>query len=67
MWRIEPLVDEGVALIPECQHVYKILNTPLCHYCGLPTHEVDWMRQNKLMKQWKIDHPDAQYEGWMSI
>lgn len=53
--------------MPECQHVYKSLGTSLCHYCGLPTHEVDWVHQNRLKEQWHRDNPNAQYEGWMSI
>jgi len=56
-----------LVLVVDCQHVYKILGTLLCHYCGLPTHEVDWAHQNRLKEQWHIDNPNAQYEGWMSI
>ena len=56
-----------MALVAECRHVHKTLGTPLCHYCGLPTHEVDWAHQNRLKEQWHIDNPNAQYEGWMSI
>jgi predicted amidophosphoribosyltransferase len=56
-----------MALVPDCQHVYKRLNTALCPYCGLPTNEVDWVHQNKLKEQWHKDNPNAQYEGWMSI
>lgn len=51
----------------DCKHVYKNLGTPLCHYCGLPTHEVDWVHQNQLKTQWHLNNPDAEYEGWMSI
>ena len=50
-----------------CEHVYKDLGPGPCPKCGLPTHTVDWTLQNKMMKQWHIDNPDAQYEGWMSI
>jgi hypothetical protein len=27
----------------------------------------DWVRQNKMRKQWLLDNPNAAYEGWMSI
>ncbi len=30
-------------------------------------HEMDWAKQNQLMKEWKEANPDAEYEGWMSI
>jgi len=30
-------------------------------------HDIDWVKQNKLYKQWLIDNPDSQYIGWMSI
>jgi hypothetical protein len=30
-------------------------------------HEMNWQYQNQLRKQWLIDHPEAEYEGWMSI
>jgi hypothetical protein len=29
--------------------------------------DIDWAHQNKLREQWLLDHPDAQYTGWMSI
>jgi len=50
-----------------CEHVYKDLGPGPCPKCGLPTHTTDWNLQNKMMKQWHIDNPNAQYEGWMSI
>ena len=31
------------------------------------THQINWAYQNQLRKQWLIDHPEAEYEGWMSI
>lgn len=67
MCRLGSFFEKRVALVPHCQHVYKTLNTALCHYCGLPTNEVDWDSQNRLKEQWHIDNPNAQYEGWMSI
>jgi hypothetical protein len=30
-------------------------------------HEMNWTYQNQLREQWIVDHPDAEYEGWMSI
>jgi len=30
-------------------------------------HEIDWVYQNQLRKQWLLDNPDAGYIGWMSI
>lgn len=50
-----------------CEHVYKRFGPGPCGKCGFPTHDTDWDKQNKLMAQWHIDNPDAQYEGWMSI
>ena len=31
------------------------------------TNDIDWAYQNALRKQWLIDNPNAEYEGWMSI
>ena len=31
------------------------------------THEMNWTYQNELRKQWLLDNPNAEYEGWMSI
>ena len=31
------------------------------------THELNWTYQNELRKQWLLDNPNAEYEGWMSI
>jgi hypothetical protein len=50
-----------------CEHVYKRMGVTLCPKCGLATHDVLWNNQNKLMTQWHIDNPDAEYAGWMSI
>jgi hypothetical protein len=30
-------------------------------------HDIDWAYQNKLAEEWRKAHPDAEYEGWMSI
>jgi hypothetical protein len=30
-------------------------------------HEMNWTHQNQLREQWIVDHPEAEYEGWMSI
>ena len=50
-----------------CEHVYKDLGPGPCPKCGLETHTTDWKKQNKMMKQWHKDNPDAGYIGWMSI
>jgi hypothetical protein len=50
-----------------CEHVYKNLGPGPCPMCGLESHTMDWKKQNKMMKQWHIDNPDAEYVGWMSI
>jgi hypothetical protein len=31
------------------------------------SNDLDWAYQNALRKQWLIDNPNAEYEGWMSI
>lgn len=50
-----------------CEHVFKTLNIPICPTCGEPTHDPDWTALNKAGEQWRLDNPNAQYEGWMSI
>ena len=30
-------------------------------------HDIDWIYQNKLRKQWLKDNPQAVYIGWTSI
>ena len=36
-----------------CQHVYKYTGPGLCGYCGLETHDPDWVKQNKLYSDYK--------------
>ena len=36
-----------------CQHVYKYTGSGLCGYCGLDTHDPDWVKQNKLYSDYK--------------
>lgn len=67
MCRLEAFPKKWLALVIHCQHVIKNLNTKLCPFCGLLTHEVDWVHQNQLKAQWHVDNPNAKYEGWMSI
>ena len=31
------------------------------------THQINWAYQNELRKEWLLNNPNAQYEGWMSI
>jgi hypothetical protein len=50
-----------------CEHVYKSMGVTLCPKCGFDTHDINWDKQNKLMSQWRIDNPNAEYAGWMSI
>lgn len=50
-----------------CEHVFKNMGTEICNVCGECTHDLDWVRQNKLCVQWKVNNPDAEYIGWTSI
>jgi len=50
-----------------CEHVYKNTVIGDCLKCGRPTHDMDWQLQNKMMKKWHEDNPDAEYAGWTSI
>jgi hypothetical protein len=36
-----------------CEHVYKRLGTGPCPKCGLETNDTDWVKQNKLMREYK--------------
>jgi len=49
-----------------CRHVYEHIGEPICPYCGRDTHETDWAKEHKLMKQWHADGKAA-YGGWWSI
>jgi hypothetical protein len=50
-----------------CDHILKAFNIPICPLCGKATHDPDWNTLNKAAEQWRLDNPDAKYEGWMSI
>lgn len=50
-----------------CRHVYEEVTQDPCEFCGKPSHKMNWAVENEKMKQWKIDNPNAGYEGWMSI
>jgi hypothetical protein len=50
-----------------CEHVYVDLGPGPCGSCGLESHNMDWKKQNEMMRQWHIDNPHAEYGGWMSI
>jgi len=50
-----------------CEHVYTNIGPGLCPKCGLESNTLDWKKQNKMMKQWHIDNPNAEYRGWFSI
>jgi len=50
-----------------CEHAFKTLNIPICPTCNKATHDPDWIALNEAKKQWHLDNPDAEYEGWMSI
>ncbi len=51
-----------------CEHVYKNMGVNPCPKCGRETHEIDWTKENKIMKKWLKDNPDAWKEvGWWSI
>jgi len=39
----------------------------MCDSHDQRTHEINWEYQNQLRKQWLVDNPEAEYEGWMSI
>lgn len=36
-----------------CKHVYENLGPGPCPFCGLPTHSINWVEQNKMMKEYK--------------
>lgn len=36
-----------------CEHVYKDLGIGLCPKCGLDTHSINWVEQNRAMKEYK--------------
>ena len=51
-----------------CAHVYKDMGQEICPLCGKSAHSINWAKENKLMKQWLKDNPDAWKEvGWWSI
>ena len=52
---------------PICRHVYEEVESDPCQFCGKPSHRMNWVEENKKMKEWKEANPDAEYEGWMSI
>jgi len=39
----------------------------MCDSHDQGTHQIDWDYQNELRKQWLLDNPDSNYQGWMSI
>ena len=54
--------------LEHCEHVYRNMNTNPCPKCGGQTHEINWVEQNAIHKQWLKDNPDA-YKNvtWWSI
>jgi hypothetical protein len=51
-----------------CPHVYQNMGTETCNLCGRPTHEINWEKENKIMKKWLKENPDAwKTVGWWSI
>jgi len=42
-----------------CDHVYNNVNAGTCPLCGETTHEINWVEQNSLNVQWRIDNPNA--------
>jgi len=50
-----------------CGHIYKNQDEEICSSCSKPTHEIDWVKQNQLMTEWKEANPNRQYQGWWSI
>ncbi len=51
-----------------CRHVYEEMEEDTCQLCGRPTHRIDWAKENKIMKKWLKDNPDAwKTVGWWSI
>jgi len=50
-----------------CPHVYRNIGQKICPDCNKPTHEIDWVEQRRLEKQWRKENPNPQYGGWWSI
>ena len=49
-----------------CRHVYEEVGEPICPYCGLDAHTVDWKQEAERHKEW-IASGKARYGGWWSI
>lgn len=50
-----------------CEHVYKNLGPGPCPKCGLPTHDLDWEKENERARRWRQENPGIGYGGWWSI
>ena len=51
-----------------CRHTYEYTGEETCLECGKLTHDVDWVTERKLQKQWLKENPDAwKTVGWWSI
>lgn len=51
-----------------CHHVYQNTGFDICPACGKDTHEIDWVQENKLHKEWLKKNPLAyKTVGWWSI
>ena len=63
----EVIIKSQTSQMDFCVHVYRNVGEMVCPYCGKPTHETDWVEQNRLAKEWKEKNPNPTYGGWWSI
>ena len=59
--------DQTLRMDSICPHVYRNIGQKICPDCNKPTHEIDWVEQRRLEKQWRKENPNPQYGGWWSI
>lgn len=51
-----------------CRHIYEYVNSAICPDCGSESHEIDWVKVNKMNKKWLKENPNAWKQvGWWSI
>ena len=50
-----------------CKHVYKAGGKYSCPDCNQPAHDINWNKEDKYYRKWKIENPNITHEGWWSI
>jgi hypothetical protein len=38
-----------------------------CKDCKCGSTDICWSKQNRFYEQWKLDNPNSEYLGWVSI